>query len=50
MENYERLDRGTDGTLDIRMVRFEEIFLSYIETANGKTIYEKLEEKHFLLN
>lgn len=36
--------------LDIRMVRFEEIFLSYIETANGKTIYEKLEEKHFLLN
>lgn len=36
--------------LDIRMVRFEEIFLSYIETANGMTIYEKLEEKHFLLN
>jgi hypothetical protein len=35
--------------LDIGMVQFEEIFLSYIETAGGKTIYEKLEEKHFLL-
>lgn len=35
--------------LDIEMVQFEEIFLSYIETAGGKTIYEKLEEKHFLL-
>ena len=34
---------------DIGMVQFEEIFLSYIETAGGKTIYEKLEEKHFLL-
>ena len=29
--------------LDIGMVQFEEIFLSYIETAGGKTIYEKLE-------
>lgn len=35
--------------LDIGMVQFEEIFLSYIETAGGKTIYEKLEEKHFFL-
>ena len=35
--------------LDIGMVQFEEIILSYIETAGGKTIYEKLEEKHFLL-
>lgn len=35
--------------LDIGMVQFEEIFLPYIETAGGKTIYEKLEEKHFLL-
>lgn len=35
--------------LDIGMVQFEEIFLSYIETAGGKTIYEKLEGKHFLL-
>ena len=34
---------------DIGMFQFEEIFLSYIETAGGKTIYEKLEEKHFLL-
>lgn len=36
--------------LDMKMVEFEEIFLSYIETADGKTIYEKLEEKQFLLN
>lgn len=35
--------------MDIEMVRFEEIFLPYIETDNGKTIYERLEEKHFLL-
>lgn len=33
--------------LDMQMVKFEEIFLSYIETADGKTVYEKLEEKHF---
>lgn len=36
--------------LDMQMVKFEEIFLSYIETADGKTVYEKLEEKHFFLN
>ena len=35
--------------LDIEMVRFEEIFLPYIETKNGRTIYERLEEKQFLL-
>lgn len=35
--------------LDIEMVRFEEIFLPYIETSSGQTIYEKLEEKQFLL-
>lgn len=35
--------------LDIEMVRFEEIFLPYIETTNGQTIYERLEEKQFLL-
>ena len=35
--------------LDIQMVRFEEIFLPYIETQNGRTIYEQLEEKQFLL-
>lgn len=35
--------------LDIEMVRFEEIFLPYIETGNGKTVYERLEEKQFLL-
>lgn len=35
--------------LDIQMVRFEEIFLPYIETQTGQTIYERLEEKQFLL-
>lgn len=35
--------------LDIEMVRFEEIFLPYIETDNGKTIYQRLEGKQFLL-
>ena len=35
--------------LEINMVRFEEIFLPYIETTDGKTIYEKLEERKFLL-
>lgn len=35
--------------LDIEMVRFEEIFLPYIETDSGKTIYERLEERQFLL-
>lgn len=29
--------------LDIEMVRFEEIFLPYIELQGGQTIYEKLE-------
>lgn len=35
--------------LDIEMVRFEEIFLPYIEVENGQTIYQKLEKKQFLL-
>lgn len=35
--------------LDIEMVRFEEIFLPYIETNTGQTIYERLEENQFLL-
>ncbi len=35
--------------LDIEMVQFEEIFLPYIETNNGQTIYERLEEKQFLI-
>lgn len=34
--------------LDIEMVRFEEIFLPYIE-VQGQTVFEKLEEKSFLL-
>lgn len=36
--------------LDIQMVRFEEIFLPYIETNNGQTVYERLETERFLLN
>lgn len=36
--------------LDIEMVRFEEIFLPYIETKDGHTVYERLEEKKFLLD
>lgn len=35
--------------LDIQMVKFEEIFLPYIETNGGKTVFERLEEKQFLL-
>lgn len=35
--------------LDIEMVRFEEIFLPYIETNNGQTIFERLEEKQYLI-
>lgn len=35
--------------LDIEMVRFEEIFLPYIQTDNGQTVYERLEERQFLL-
>ena len=35
--------------LDIEMVRFDEIFLPYIQTSDGRTVYERLEEKSFLL-
>ncbi len=35
--------------MDIEMVKFEEIFFPYIETGNGQTVYERLEEKQFLL-
>ena len=35
--------------LDIQMVRFEEIFLPYIQTNNGQTVYDKLAERQFLL-
>lgn len=35
--------------LDIEMVRFEEIFLPYIETNTGQTVYERLEAQQFLL-
>lgn len=34
--------------LDIEMVEMQEIFLPYIE-IHGQTIYEKLEQKNFLL-
>ena len=35
--------------LDIEMVKFEEIFLPYIVDKNGQTIFERLEERQFLL-
>lgn len=35
--------------LDIEMVKFEEIFLPYIETRGGRTIFERLEDRQFLL-
>ena len=35
--------------LDIKMVTAEEIFLPYIIDQSGRTIYERLEEKQFLL-
>lgn len=35
--------------LDIEMVRFEEIFLPYIETQNGQTVYERVESQQFYL-
>lgn len=35
--------------LDIEMVRMEEIFMPYIVDNTGKTLFEKLKEKQFLL-
>lgn len=35
--------------LDIEMVRFEEIFLPYIQTNTEQTVYERMEERQFLL-
>jgi hypothetical protein len=35
--------------LDIEMVRMEEIFMPYIVDNHGRTLFEKLEEKQFLL-
>jgi hypothetical protein len=35
--------------LDIEMVRMEEIFMPYIVDGQGRTLFEKLEEKQFLL-
>lgn len=35
--------------LDIEMVRFEEIFLPYIETNTGKTVFERLEKQQFFI-
>lgn len=35
--------------LDIEMVRFEEIFLPYIEVKGGQTVFERLKEQQFLL-
>ena len=36
--------------LDINMVKFEEVFMPYIVDKNGQTLFEKLEDKQFLLN
>ena len=35
--------------LDIEMVRFEEIFLPYIELPNNQTLFQALEQKEFML-
>lgn len=35
--------------LDIEMVRMEEIFMPYIVDNSGTTLYEKLEQRQFLL-
>ena len=35
--------------IDIDMVQLEEIFLPYIKTNTGKTVYELMEDKRFFL-
>lgn len=35
--------------LDINMVKMEEVFMPYIVDKSGQTLFEKLEEKRFLL-
>lgn len=35
--------------LDIGMVKIEEIFLPYVLTPSGTTVYEELEGRHFHL-
>lgn len=35
--------------LETEMVRMEEIFLPYVITPGGKTVYQVMAEKHFLL-
>ena len=35
--------------LDIQMVKFEEIFLPYIQINKDETIYQRLEKEQFLL-
>lgn len=35
--------------LETEMVRLEQIFLPYVITNDGRTLFERLEEKHFLL-
>lgn len=36
--------------LDIQMVEFEEIFMPYIIDEQGKTLFERLKEKQFLID
>jgi len=35
--------------LETEMVRMEEIFLPYVITGTGQTVYQVMAEKHFLL-
>ena len=35
--------------LETEMVKMEEIFLPYVITPGGRTVYEVMAEKHFLL-
>lgn len=44
----EGLDGRADALLDALIMRCEEIFLPYIETQNGQTSCERMEEKQFL--
>ena len=40
---------GQMALLETEMVRMEEIFLPYVITPGGKTVYQVMAEKHFLL-
>lgn len=42
-------DESQMALLDIEMVKMEEIFMPYIVDSKGQTLYEKLEQKQFLI-